>query len=78
MAMSSWPAAKEVAPGAYSQARSEEVVGLRIGQGVRHAKFGEGVVVRLQGSGSDARAQINFGAFGVKELLLAVAKLQTS
>jgi len=78
MAMSSWPAAKEVAPGAYSKARSEEVVGLRIGQGVRHAKFGEGVVVRLQGSGSDARAQINFGAFGVKELLLAVAKLQTS
>jgi len=50
--------------------------GLRIGQGVRHAKFGDGVIVRLQGSGSDARAQINFGAFGVKELLLAVAKLQ--
>jgi ATP-dependent DNA helicase UvrD/PcrA len=52
--------------------------GLRIGQGVRHARFGDGVVVRLQGSGSDARAQINFGAFGVKELLLAVANLQTS
>ncbi len=52
--------------------------GLRIGQGVRHAKFGEGVVVRLQGSGNDARAQINFGALGVKELLLAVAKLQAS
>ncbi len=44
---------------------------------MRHAKFGDGVVVRLQGSGNDARAQINFGAFGVKELLLAVAKLQT-
>ncbi len=50
--------------------------GLQIGQGVRHAKFGDGVVVRLQGSGNDARAQINFGAFGVKELLLSVAKLQ--
>jgi DNA helicase-2/ATP-dependent DNA helicase PcrA len=53
----------------------EERHGLRIGQGVRHAKFGEGVVVRLQGSGNDARAQINFGAYGIKELLLSVAKL---
>jgi len=50
--------------------------GLRIGQGVHHAKFGDGVVVRLQGSGSDARAQINFGAIGIKELLLSVAKLE--
>ncbi len=74
----SWPTTREVAPAAYGQGRSEEGAGLRIGQGVRHAKFGEGVVVRLQGSGSDARAQINFGAFGVKELLLAVAKLQTN
>ena len=49
---------------------------LQIGQSVRHARFGEGVVVRLQGSGTDARAQINFGAFGTKELLLSVAKLQ--
>jgi DNA helicase-2/ATP-dependent DNA helicase PcrA len=43
---------------------------------VRHVKFGDGVVVRLQGSGNDARAQINFGSLGVKELLLTVAKLQ--
>jgi DNA helicase-2/ATP-dependent DNA helicase PcrA len=58
------------------QTKEAEPHGLRIGQGVRHAKFGDGVVVRLQGSGGDARAQINFGSFGVKELLLAVAKLQ--
>jgi len=50
--------------------------GLRVGQSVRHAKFGEGVVVGLAGSGSDARAQIQFGSWGVKELLLAVAKIQ--
>ena len=76
--VASWRARPEVSHDTYGQVRSEEGVGLRIGQGVRHAKFGEGVVVRLQGSGSDARAQINFGAFGVKELLLAVAKLQTN
>ncbi|HXY21335.1 MAG TPA: UvrD-helicase domain-containing protein [Burkholderiaceae bacterium] len=74
----SWPANRQAAPAAYNQARSEEGAVLHIGQGVRHAKFGEGVVVRLQGSGSDARAQINFAAVGIKELLLAVAKLQTN
>ena len=61
---------------AMQAAGTADTHGLRIGQGVRHAKFGDGVVVRLQGAGNDARAQINFGSFGVKELLLTVAKLQ--
>ncbi|SPE32028.1 DNA helicase II [Burkholderiales bacterium] len=74
---SDWPAGA-AGNGSGHGAGAEQGTGLRIGQGVRHARFGDGVVVRLQGSGSDARAQINFGAFGVKELLLAVAKLQTS
>ena len=50
--------------------------GFRIGQTVRHARFGEGVIIRLEGSGTDARAKINFGAQGVKELLLAIARLE--
>ena len=50
--------------------------GFQVGQSVRHPKFGDGVVIRLQGAGGDARAQIQFGAAGVKELLLAVAKLE--
>ena len=50
--------------------------GLQVGQTVRHAKFGDGIVLRLQGAGPDARAQIQFGASGIKELLLAVAKLE--
>jgi DNA helicase-2/ATP-dependent DNA helicase PcrA len=74
VARQEWPAAAG-ARGASRAAAGEDSHGLRIGQGVHHAKFGDGVVVRLQGSGTDARAQINFGAFGVKELLLAVAKL---
>jgi DNA helicase II / ATP-dependent DNA helicase PcrA len=49
--------------------------GLRIGQTVRHARFGEGVVINLEGGGDDARAQVNFGPLGVKWLALAVAKL---
>ncbi len=49
--------------------------GLRIGQSVSHAKFGQGVIVAAEGSGADAKVQINFGPAGVKWLLLGVAKL---
>jgi DNA helicase-2/ATP-dependent DNA helicase PcrA len=50
--------------------------GWRIGQGVQHGKFGEGVIVNIEGSGSNARAHINFGQFGMKLLDLNVAKLE--
>ena len=49
--------------------------GVALGQSVFHNKFGEGVVLTLEGSGSDARAQVNFGRHGAKWLLLALAKL---
>ena len=49
--------------------------GLRSGQSVFHTKFGEGVIVTLEGSGADARAQVNFGRHGMKWLALSVAKL---
>ncbi|MCU0970142.1 MAG: ATP-binding domain-containing protein, partial [Rubrivivax sp.] len=60
---------------AAAAARSAGVPGLRIGQSVFHAKFGEGVVVTLEGRGDDARAQVNFGRHGLKWLALAIAKL---
>ncbi len=49
--------------------------GLKSGMEVFHAKFGEGKVLMLEGSGDDARAQINFTRHGVKWLALSVAKL---
>jgi DNA helicase II / ATP-dependent DNA helicase PcrA len=49
--------------------------GLRTGQGVFHTKFGEGVVVTLEGNGPDARVQVKFGRHGMKWLLVSVAKL---
>ncbi|PXW96267.1 ATP-dependent DNA helicase UvrD [Sphaerotilus hippei] len=49
--------------------------GLRQGQSVFHNKFGEGVILTLEGKGDDARAQINFGRHGTKWLALSVAKL---
>jgi DNA helicase-2/ATP-dependent DNA helicase PcrA len=49
--------------------------GLRPGMQVFHAKFGEGTVLTLEGSGPDARAHINFPRHGQKWLALSVAKL---
>ncbi|WP_341910591.1 UvrD-helicase domain-containing protein [Polaromonas sp. YR568] len=49
--------------------------GLKSGMNVFHNKFGEGKVMMLEGSGDDARAQINFTRHGVKWLALSVAKL---
>jgi len=47
----------------------------RISQAVSHSKFGEGVIVNLEGSGVDARVQVNFRKAGVKWLALEYAKL---
>ena len=35
------------------------------GQGVFHTKFGEGVLLTLEGSGTDAARKVNFGRHGV-------------
>ena len=47
----------------------------KLGQRVGHDKFGEGVVLQLEGSGAQERVQINFKQVGVKWLMLAYAKL---
>jgi DNA helicase II / ATP-dependent DNA helicase PcrA len=49
--------------------------GFRIGQSVQHPKFGQGVIVNAEGSGNDARLQINFGKQGMKWLALEYAKI---
>ncbi|MCL2830299.1 MAG: UvrD-helicase domain-containing protein [Betaproteobacteria bacterium] len=50
--------------------------GLRIGQNVSHPKFGQGVIVAAEGSGTESRVQVNFGSrAGTKWLALEYAKL---
>jgi DNA helicase-2/ATP-dependent DNA helicase PcrA len=55
---------------------SRDLGGLRVGQQVQHARFGQGVIVAAEGGGADARVQVNFGSAGLKWLLLSVAKLE--
>jgi DNA helicase-2/ATP-dependent DNA helicase PcrA len=42
---------------------------------VRHAKFGAGVVVNVEGQGPHARVQVNFEGQGSKWLMLQYANL---
>ena len=53
-----------------------EGLGLRVGDDVRHAKWGEGVIVDITGSGDDAEASVRFPGEGEKRLLLSWAPLQ--
>ena len=50
--------------------------GLRIGQAVRHAKFGDGIVLQAEGGGERTRVQVNFTKGGAKWLMLAYANLE--
>ena len=50
--------------------------GYKVGEAVRHSRFGDGVITALEGSGNDARAQIRFKRDGSKWLALSVAKLE--
>ena len=52
------------------------VTAMRLGTRVRHAKFGEGVVLGIEGQGEHARVQVNFHGDGSKWLVLAYANLQ--
>jgi DNA helicase-2/ATP-dependent DNA helicase PcrA len=49
---------------------------LRLGQRVRHQKFGDGVVLNVEGQGSNARVQVNFERQGTKWLMMGYANLE--
>ncbi|HVC29686.1 MAG TPA: DNA helicase II [Steroidobacteraceae bacterium] len=58
--------------------RSEEPPppGMRLGARVRHGKFGEGVVLNVEGSGPHARVQVSFEQQGTKWLMMQYANLE--
>ncbi len=56
-----------IAPGAEA--------GIRLGQRVRHGKFGDGVILNCEGQGAHARVEVNFETGGTKWLVLSYANL---
>jgi DNA helicase-2/ATP-dependent DNA helicase PcrA len=51
-------------------------MGLRVGDDVRHSKFGEGVILLIEGEGDKAEAVVRFPSVGEKRLLLAWSPLE--
>lgn len=49
---------------------------LTVGNLVEHIRFGTGEVLKIEGSGADAKAEIKFNHVGAKKLLLRFAKLK--
>jgi DNA helicase-2/ATP-dependent DNA helicase PcrA len=50
--------------------------GLKKGQRVRHAKYGEGTVLIREGDGEDAKLTVMFARHGMKKLMEKFANLQ--
>ena len=63
-------------PARRSKIREDNDTGLTVGQRVRHAKFGEGIVTDYEGQGTHARVYVNFEEVGSKWLVMAYAKLE--
>jgi DNA helicase-2/ATP-dependent DNA helicase PcrA len=53
-----------------------EAIGLKVGDDVRHAKWGEGVILDIEGAGDKAEAVVRFPTVGEKRLLLSWAPLE--
>jgi DNA helicase-2/ATP-dependent DNA helicase PcrA len=71
------PSRPSAGPGMGRQRYQDESPGgLKLGQRVRHQKFGDGVVLSVEGHGSNARVQVNFERQGTKWLMMGYANLE--
>ncbi|MGB2742666.1 MAG: DNA helicase II [Cognaticolwellia sp.] len=71
---------KPITTGKFSSVLTLETFGnsgFKLGQNVRHKKFGDGVVLNYEGSGPQSRIQVNFADVGCKWLVVSYAKLET-
>ena len=61
---------------ALSRQQIQQDIGLSVGQLVNHGKFGQGIIVNIEGQAAQARVQVNFENAGSKWLMLAYANLE--
>ena len=59
-----------------AQSSGAHLLGIKVGDDVRHGKWGDGVVLDIQGSGDKTEAVVRFPEMGEKRLLLAWAPLE--
>jgi DNA helicase-2/ATP-dependent DNA helicase PcrA len=61
---------RPVAAGRFRAPVEELAPGVKLGARVRHKKFGEGVILKVEGQGPQANIQVNFASLGVKIMML--------
>jgi DNA helicase-2/ATP-dependent DNA helicase PcrA len=61
---------RPVAAGRFRPPVEELAPGVKLGARVRHKKFGEGVILKVEGHGPQANIQVNFASMGVKIMML--------
>ena len=61
---------RPVAAGRFKPVTDELAPGVKLGARVRHKKFGEGVILKVEGQGPQANIQVNFASLGVKIMML--------
>lgn len=61
----------------YTQPEDEsQIPGLRVGQRVKHPRFGAGIIIGAEGKGEHARVHVKFDQHGAKWLVASFAKLE--
>ena len=58
------------------EVKKSDSLDYKVGDSVRHVKFGEGIVLQITEGGRDYEVTVEFEKFGVKKMFAAFAKLQ--
>jgi DNA helicase-2/ATP-dependent DNA helicase PcrA len=53
-------------------------IALKLGQHVRHAKFGDGIILNFEGLGDATQIQVQFAKAGTKWLVACFAELEAA
>jgi len=69
-------ASKPVASNVPAPAPSRTPKKVRPGSTIEHAKYGRGTVLRLEGSGGDAKVTVSFPGYGLKKLVAKYAGIE--
>jgi len=67
---------RSVGAGRFRSPSEPDTPGMRLGARVRHGKFGEGIILNVEGNGPHARVEVNFEQHGKKVLMVQYANLE--
>jgi DNA helicase II / ATP-dependent DNA helicase PcrA len=63
-------------PTAFGRIHDDNTPKIKLGARVKHATYGEGILLGMEGSGDHTVVQVNFAGVGAKRLIWALANLQ--